>query len=99
MFGILFEVLLIEIQEEILHFAGWEGGGLRRTKIVNKHFVNKLAFPNNNPELPRKFPKLPRKFPKLPRKFPDFPGGQPLSLGGLTPSPDSQKLSLTLETK
>ena len=46
------------------------------------------------PEVPRKFPKLPRKFPKLPRKFPDFPGGQPLSLGSLTPSPDSQKLSL-----
>ena len=48
---------------------------------------------NSNPEVPRKFPKLPRKFPKLPRKFPDFPGGQPLSLGSLTPSPDSQKLS------
>ena len=46
---------------------------------------------NSNPEVPRKFPKLPRKFPKLPRKFPDFPGGQPLSLGSLTPSPDSQK--------
>ena len=26
-FAILFEVLLIEIQEEIQHFAGWEGGG------------------------------------------------------------------------
>ena len=38
------------------------------------------------PEVPRKFPELPRKFPK--RKFPDFPGGQPLSLGSLTPSPD-----------
>ena len=50
--------------------------------------------PTSNPEVPRKFPKLPRKFPKLPRKFPDFPGGQPLSLGGLTPSPDSQELSL-----
>ena len=56
---------------------------------------------NSNPEVPRKFPKLPRKFPKLPRKFPklprkfrDFPGGQPLSLGSLTPSPESQKLSL-----
>ena len=49
---------------------------------------------NSNPEVPRKFPRLPRKFPKLPRKFPDFPGGQPLSLGSLTPSPDSQKLSL-----
>ena len=45
MFAILFEVLLIEIPEEIHHFAGWEGGGSRGTKIVNKHFVNKLAFP------------------------------------------------------
>ena len=42
---------------------------------------------NSNPEVPRKFP-------KPPRKFRDFPGGQPLSLGSLTPSPDSQKLSL-----
>ena len=49
---------------------------------------------NSNPEVPRKFPKLPQKFPKLPRKFRDFPRGQPLSLGSLTPSPDSQKLSL-----
>ena len=46
MFAILFEVLLIEIQEEIHHFAGWEGGGSRGTEIVNKNFVNKLAFPN-----------------------------------------------------
>ena len=46
MFVILFEVLLIEIQEEIHHFVVWEGGGSRGTKIVNKHFVNKLAFPN-----------------------------------------------------
>ena len=45
-FAILFEVLLIEIQEEIHHFAVWEGG-LRGAKIVNKHFVNKLAFPNS----------------------------------------------------
>ena len=52
---------------------------------------------SSNPGVPRKFPRLPRKFPKLPRKFPDFPGGQPLSLGSLTPSPDSQKLSLNLE--
>ena len=42
---------------------------------------------NCNPELPRKFPKLPRKLPGLPRKFRDSPGGQPLSLGSLTPSP------------
>ena len=52
---------------------------------------------NSNPEVPRKFLGLPRKFPKLPRKFPDFPGGQPLSLGSLTPSPDSQKLSLSFK--
>ena len=46
MFAILFEVLLLEIQEEIHHFAGWEGGGLLRgAKIVNKNFVNKRAFP------------------------------------------------------
>ena len=45
MFAILFEVLLIEIQEEIHHFAGWEGGGVMGTKIMNKNFVNKLAFP------------------------------------------------------
>ena len=30
----------------------------------------------------------------FPGSFPDFPGGQPLSLGSLTPSPDSQKHSL-----
>ena len=45
---------------------------------------------NGDPGVHRKFPKLPRKFPRLPRKFPDFPGGQPLSLGSLTPCPDSQ---------
>ena len=47
MFAIVFEVLLIEIQEEIHHFAGGEGGRLRGTKIVNKHFVNKPAFPSS----------------------------------------------------
>ena len=56
-------------------------------------FNSNPEVPRKFPKLPRKFPKLPRKFPKLPRKFPDFPGGQPLSLGSLTPSPDSQKLS------
>ena len=30
---------------EIHHFIGWEGGGFRGTKIANKYFVNKLAFP------------------------------------------------------
>ena len=29
--------------------AGWEGGGSRGTKIVNKNVVNKLAFPNCSP--------------------------------------------------
>ena len=48
MFTILLEVFLIQIQEEIHHFAGWEGGGLRGTKIVNKDFVNKLAFPKHS---------------------------------------------------
>ena len=32
-FAILFEVLLIEIQEEIHHFAGWEGGGQGAQKL------------------------------------------------------------------
>ena len=36
--------LPIGIQEEITHFAGWEGG-VMGTKIVNNIFVNKLAFP------------------------------------------------------
>ena len=45
MFAILFEALLKEIQEEIHHLAGWEGG-LMGTEIVNKSFVKELAFPN-----------------------------------------------------
>ena len=45
-FATLLEVLLIKTQEEMHHFACWEGGeGLRGTKIVNKQFVTKLAFP------------------------------------------------------
>ena len=44
MFAILLKALPIEIQEEISHFAGWEGGGVMGTKLVNKMFVNKLAF-------------------------------------------------------
>ena len=46
MFAFLFKGLLTEIQEEIYHFAGLGRGGFRGTKIVNKTFVNKLAFPN-----------------------------------------------------
>ena len=64
-----------------------------------------------SPDFPRTFPNFPGSFsatsPEVlslwnftaiqgfPGSFPDFPGGQPLSLGSLTPSPDSQKLSLT----
>ena len=40
-FTILFDALLIiEIQEEIPHFVGWEGGGLMGTQILNQMFVN-----------------------------------------------------------
>ena len=44
---------------------------------------------------PGSFPDLPESFADFPGGFPDFPGGPPLPLGSLTPSPDSQKLSLT----
>ena len=47
---------------------------------------------NSNPGVPRKLPRLPRKFPNFPGGFPHFPRGQPLLLGSLTPSIDSQKL-------
>ena len=43
---------------------------------------------------PGSFPDFPKSSPELPRRFPDFPGGQPLLLGSLTPSVDSQKLPL-----
>ena len=46
LFAILFEGLLIEIQEEIHYFAVLGERGLMGAKIANKHFVNKLAFPN-----------------------------------------------------
>ena len=36
----------MENQEEIHHFVGWEGGGLRGyNNFVNKNYVNKWAFP------------------------------------------------------
>ena len=53
---------------------------------------------NSNPEVPRKFPRLPRKFPGLPWKFPGLPPRSAVSLGSLTPSSDSQELSLRIET-
>ena len=63
-------------------------------------------FPATSPEVlslwnltaiqrfPGSFPDFPGSSPDFPGSFPNFPGGQPLSLGSLTPSPDSQKLSL-----
>ena len=79
----------------------WEVPGLpRKSPELPRKFFGDLPGSsltvelNSNPGVPRKFPRLPRKFSRLPRKFPDFPGGQPLSLGSLTPSPDSQILSL-----
>ena len=47
---------------------------------------------------PGSFPNFPRSSPNFPASSPDFPGGQSLSLGSLTPSPDSQKLSLSERT-
>ena len=80
----------------------WEVPGLPRKfpKLPRKFFGD---FPGgsltvelySNPGVPRKFPRLPRKFPGLPRKFPGLPRRSALSLGSLTPSPDSQKLSLS----
>ena len=40
------EALLREIQEEISHLAGWEGGGFNGPKDCEQSCVNKLAFPN-----------------------------------------------------
>ena len=48
---------------------------------------------SSNPGFPGSFPDFPGSSPDFPGSSPDFPGGQPLSLGSLTPSPDS-KLSL-----
>ena len=45
---------------------------------------------------PGSFPDFPGSSPDFPGSFPDFPGGPPLSLGSLTPSPHSQKLSFNL---
>ena len=50
---------------------------------------------NSNPEVPRKFPRLPRKFPRTSPEVPGLPRRSAVSLGSLTPSSDSHKLSLT----
>ena len=46
MFAILFEVLLIEIQEEIRHFAGWEGG-LVGHKNCEQAFCEQTGVPSD----------------------------------------------------
>ena len=81
----------------------WEVPGLPRKfpKLPRKFFgdfpgSSLTVEPKSNPRVPRKFPRLPRKFPGLPRKFPGLPRRLALSLGSLTPSPDSQKLSLNI---
>ena len=51
-----------------------------------------LQQSRGSPEVSQTSPEVP---PDFPGSFPDFPGGQPLSLGSLTPCPDSQKLSLS----
>ena len=80
----------------------WEVPGLplKFPKLPRKFFGDfpgsflTVALYSKFPRLPRKFPRLPRKFPGLPRKFPGLPRRSALFLGSLTPSPDSQKLSL-----
>ena len=47
---------------------------------------------------PGSFADFPGSSPDYPGGFPNFPGGQPLSLGSLTPSPDSQKLPLSFSS-
>ena len=45
MFAILFEALLIEIQEEIPHFAGWVGGGVNGHKNCELNFCEQPKGP------------------------------------------------------
>ena len=54
------------------------------------YFTAIQRFPGNFPDFPGSSPDL----PGLPRKFPALPRRSALSLGSLTPSPDSQKLPL-----
>ena len=42
-FAILFEALLIETPEEIHHFAGWEGGGLKGHKNCEQTFCEQIG--------------------------------------------------------
>ena len=40
---LLIEVLLIETQEEIHHFAGWEGGGVKGRKNCEQKFCEQAG--------------------------------------------------------
>ena len=55
-FAILFEALLIEIQEEIHHFPGWEGGG------YGAHFCEQKFCETNWHFLKRLFKEMPLHF-------------------------------------
>ena len=73
----------------------WEGVGLPEL----------LESPGLPPEVPRTSPEVPRRLPgrsltnltaiQIPRKLPRLPRRSAVSLGSLTPSRDSQELSLT----
>ena len=43
LFAMLFEVLLIEIQEDIHHFAGWEEGGVKGHKNCEQTFCEQTG--------------------------------------------------------
>ena len=80
----------------------WEAPGLpRKFPELPRKFFGVLPGSSltvelhSNQRFPGSFPDFPRSFPDFPGSSPDFPGGQPQSLGSLTPSPDSQKLSLS----
>ena len=57
-----------------IHYLNWR---------VNGSLIAPITF-TDSPQS-----EVPQKFPRLPWKFPGFPEGQPLSLGSLTPCPDS----------
>ena len=71
----------------------WKVPGLPRSFLATSPEVLSLWNLAAIQRFPGSFPDFPGSSPDFPGSFPDFPGGRPLSLGSLTPSPDSQKLS------
>ena len=56
MFAILVEVRLIENQEEIPHFPGWERGGVNERKNCEQKFCEQTgAFPTGERPGPKNF--------------------------------------------